>query len=498
MLEHLLKRASPAVGAARFSMSDVLRDPSLQRAARRELEGSGPGNGGGGAAAAPADGDALCLDAGAGHDGEVGRQRAAVRELDEAVAAESRVNRGMGALLCERLESSRKALEGLAKLVGGLSDCQATYSAALEAAAKLPLAGDCDGASLRPAAAALLDLPRAMGAAHGRVALLLKGLGEGVKGLLREYTAACKEIRGGAATVQRGIETGRRQLAAAFTDHKTACEAFDAASGRAVPRSKVIRAPEQDPWATEGRLVREHRALQGWQNKERAFLKESFARVQTLEAQRVKLTQDVAASMADGYARALGPLPGAAAALAPAASRIDGEAELAELHRVALDAASAAEALAARQAVSIDAASADLFCSPEILRQGPMEIWDPCGSAWRAAHCVLTRAGFLHWFAGMEEAAPLDVLNLCRCQFEQGKAPVFNLLESAPGAVSWLSGRSRKVTFQAPSVDECCEWAIALREAIALALTGGSSSSGGSSSTHGTMPRRAAGSAAAV
>jgi hypothetical protein len=36
---------------------------------------------------------------------------------------------------------------------------------------------------------------------------------------------------------------------------------------------------------------------------------------------------------------------------------------------------------------------------------------------------------------------------------------VFNLLEAGGGAVSWLSGRSRKVTFQAPTVEECCEWA---------------------------------------
>jgi hypothetical protein len=90
------------------------------------------------------------------------------------------------------------------------------------------------------------------------------------------------------------------------------------------------------------------------QDKERAFLKESFARVQDLEAQRVRLTQAVAASLSDGYARALAPLPEAAAALAPAISGIDGEAELAELHRVALDTGSAAEALAARQAHAIE------------------------------------------------------------------------------------------------------------------------------------------------
>ncbi|KIZ03239.1 hypothetical protein MNEG_4722 [Monoraphidium neglectum] len=483
-LEQLLRKASPAVGATRFKVTDVLRDMSLQRAARRELEGSGPDAG---ALSTASDPDALLPGAldGAGHEGEVDRQRAAVRELDGQVAAESRVNRGMAALLLERLDSSRRALEGLAKLVGGMADCQAAYSAALEAAARLPLAGDCDGASMRPAMAALVALPQAMGAAHGQVALLLRGLAEGVRALHREYQTACREIRGGAATVQRGIESGRRQLAAAFLEHKQVCEGFDAAVGKAGPRCKVIRAVEQDPWATEGRLVREHKALQAWQDKERAFLKESFARVQTLEAQRVKSTQAAAQSLSDGYARALAPLPGAAAALAPAISGIDGEAELAELHRVALDTGSAAEALAARQASAIDDASSDLFCSPEILRQGPMEVWDARRGEWRGAHCVLTRAGFLHWFASMEDAAPLDVLNLGRCQFEQGKAPVFNLVELSGGAVSsWLGGRSRKATFQAPTVEECCEWAIALREAIALAVNGSGGGGGGGIGAH--------------
>jgi hypothetical protein len=94
--------------------------------------------------------------------------------------------------------------------------------------------------------------------------------------------------------------------------------------------------------------------------------------------------------------------------------------------------------------------------------------------AWRRAHCVLTRAGFLHAFASMDAAAPIDMLSLHRCQFEAGEAPVFNLFEAGAGAVpSWLGGRGRKVTFKAPTVEECCEWAIALREAIALAVDGG-------------------------
>jgi hypothetical protein len=149
----------------------------------------------------------------------------------------------------------------------------------------------------------------------------------------------------------------------------------------------------------------------------------------------VRLTQAVAASLSDGYARALAPLPETAAALAPAISGIDGEAELAELHRVALDTGSAAEALAARQATAIEDASSDLFCSPEILRQGQMRVWDGRGDgrgggsgggatagSWADAHCVLTRAGFLHWFKSMDDPEPLDVLNLGRGVDRGGRA----------------------------------------------------------------------------
>lgn len=64
--------------------------------------------------------------------------------------------------------------------------------------------------------------------------------------------------------VQKGIEAGRRQLAQAFVEHKTVCEAFDATIGER-PRGRFGRGPDQDPWATEGRLVQEHKALRSWQ-----------------------------------------------------------------------------------------------------------------------------------------------------------------------------------------------------------------------------------------
>lgn len=85
-------------------------------------------------------------------------------------------------------------------------------------------------------------------------------------------------------------------------------------------------------------------------------------------------------------------------------------------------------------------------------------------------------------------------LALARCAFEAGKAPRFNIVEaprtssassssggkgsgwfnamnamSAMALAAATSLRPRRLEFQAASVEECCEWAIAVREAIAVA-----------------------------
>lgn len=73
------------------------------------------------------------------------------------------------------------------------------------------------------------------------------------------------------------------------------------------------------------------------------------------------------------------------------------------------------KALAERQAEAVSSVSQELFCSPEIIRQGPMDMWQSKNSTWVSAHFVLTRAGFLHWFKSMEDVVPQDTpLNLCR------------------------------------------------------------------------------------
>ena len=107
-------------------------------------------------------------------------------------------------------------------------------------------------------------------------------------------------------------------------------------------------------------------------------------------------------------------------------------------------------------------------------RQGGLALQDASGT-WNECHCVLTKAGRLHWFADVGSVGRKGGLAvLGRCQFEQGDAPAFNLVEqTGPPIAKTLAvlggmGRLRCLAFKAASVEECCEWAIALREAIAV------------------------------
>lgn len=140
------------------------------------------------------------------------------------------------------------------------------------------------------------------------------------------------------------------------------------------------------------------------------------------------------------------------------------------------DTRAASSQLASRQADALEDVVQELFCSPEITRQGEMERWDPRTSTWSRRHFVLTRAGYLHCYERMSDAAKCDVLKLSRCEVEQGEAPVINLIEG--GIASWLTRGSRKLVLKASSVEEYCEWALALREAIAVATNKRGSAAG--------------------
>ncbi|WIA39345.1 hypothetical protein OEZ86_005457 [Tetradesmus obliquus] len=524
-------------------MEEFLKNKSaLATAARREL------GGGSGTPAADMDDDVgSCLE-GSGHEAELARQGEHLSSLLQGVGEECKVNRELAGLLAERLDSSRKALECLLRLVTCLMEAEAAYSSAMSAAAKAaaagPLAAPADSGGLAAAVEGLVQLPAAAAAGHRQLYLDLQTLVEAVRALWRKYNAAAKELKNSVSTAQRQIDSSCKQLQHCLSEHRAACEAFDAvvvwqstgharssssssdaahhqqqqhrrgnssssveavgdawtgaagmavaalhlaagssSGGSGVLRPRFAAAPTRDPWASEGKLAAEQAALQKWQDQERELLQRGFDSLQALEQERVAALMQAGQALAESYSSAVAGMPAAAAMLQGMLGGLGdaGEAGVQHLAQVAADMRATSEQLAARQAEAVCVVSQELFCSPEIIRQGAMELWQPKSSSWAGAHFVLTRAGFLHWFASMEDVTPLEPpLNLCRCSFEAGAAPVFHLVEAGSGG--WLVGRgSRKITLQASSVEECCEWAIALREAIALASsTGAAAASSGS------------------
>ena len=107
---------------------------------------------------------------GSAHEAELARQAAHVASLLERVSDESRVNKELAALLGERLDSGRRALESLLQLLVCLADAEASYSSAMGAAAKAaaagPLAAPADSGGLAAAVEALVSLPAEAAAAH--------------------------------------------------------------------------------------------------------------------------------------------------------------------------------------------------------------------------------------------------------------------------------------------------------------------------------------------
>jgi hypothetical protein len=316
----------------RFSYEhDIARNPRLARAARAEIDAasghaspasSGSGRGAPGGAAA---GGAPFFE----HDGEIKRQAAAVRALVGDVEKESSINLGMGALLLGRLQSGRAAAERLLSVLQAFASAEAAYGRAMDAVAKISLAGDADGASLRAAVDAFSGLPMAAGAAHAAVAAALAGAVRAVQAVLADLRAACEEVEHGAQGAARGVDAARKGLKAALAAHHDACRAFDAAvaerqrqraggggggGGGSAARQRGL---DSDPWVAEGRLVEAQAAVQAAQTQQRRYLAVAFRRVGVLERRRVDAVRAALAAFTAAYRAAGLPQPQVGALACP-------------------------------------------------------------------------------------------------------------------------------------------------------------------------------------
>lgn len=172
-----------------------------------------------------------------------------------------------------------------------------------------------------------------------------------------------------------------------------------------------------------------------------------------------------------------------AVAAATALAEVDCEADLEAFSAVAEDSMRNGDALSSRQAEMVDHLWRELLGSAEIVRQGDVQLLDQGRGGWRNGYAVLTRAGFLHWFPARQQdgsegvqpsawgadGGPTCSLNLARCEFEQGEAPCWRLIEGSSGGLNgWLAGKGAAQTLRTKDVEACMDWTADVREVIAV------------------------------
>ncbi|KAL4422671.1 hypothetical protein ABPG75_008868 [Micractinium tetrahymenae] len=509
-------------------MQDIARNPEIARAARRALSSSrgldftGPGGGDAGdqGPSGAAGGSSTVV-----HHLQVGHEldslTAVIDQLDGDAGEESRLNQEMAGLTLGRLQSGRAAAERTLGVLQAFAAAESAYARAMSAVAKLSLCSEADGPSLRAAMEQFSDLPMMMGTSHSSVSERLQEAIRGMQALVNDLRAACDEVVHGAARAKREVEAARQGLKAALRSHHEACAALEAACAARSRQGGRGKGVESDPWLTEGCLVEQQVRLQRAQHVERQYLAKAFQRVGDLERRRAAVAQASLGTFIRIYRSAVVPIQEIADDLQELLSQIDAESDLDAFTQTAASSVHSADALSARQREAVDQMCSELLGSGEILRQGSMERWNSASSKWRAGHLVLTRAGFLHFFLPESAAAkaaalaagsssgggnsggssnggqgkgssgslrsspsggqlpwggadswspPLESINLSRCSFEQGEAPVFRIIEAGAGALggfALFSGRPRTQTLRTAGVEECMDWAISIRETIA-------------------------------
>lgn len=466
------------------------------------------------------------------HQAEIDRQNACVKLVDEDTAKESEINAGLSQILLQKLSSSRQACERLLAALTGIASAELAYSKALLAASKVSLVGNCDGITIRNAMHELSALPSAIGEERGALGQQLQQSLVPLHMLLQSLRRASEEVIHATSKAQGLVESSRRALRVAMAIHGEACRAFDEAitstattSTTTSPSSVVVLSQvDKDPWLTEGRMVSIQVGLHRAQRNQRSYLAAAFQRVAALERSRVSCVKKVMKTVLDAYeACSFGGTNStsmSASSIIPGLRMLqiamDCDGDMDGFTQISAQSCASADALSARQAEALGILYRDWTTSPEILKQGHMEIYveninnyyyyGGGRGKWQPVRCILTRAGVLHWAkptlvsdqedrlrssenydnddtninkSGEGDSSRTNTtrtssgggvvqgsMSLARASFDAGEAPIFRLVETSGG---FFGGKSTKVTLRAPSTEECMQWAIDLREVIAAA-----------------------------
>eukprot|EP00193_Tetraselmis_chui_P009258 CAMPEP_0177756620 /NCGR_PEP_ID=MMETSP0491_2-20121128/3206_1 /TAXON_ID=63592 /ORGANISM="Tetraselmis chuii, Strain PLY429" /LENGTH=645 /DNA_ID=CAMNT_0019272215 /DNA_START=222 /DNA_END=2157 /DNA_ORIENTATION=- len=453
----------------KISFAAVAKSHELAKAAKMELHFGTSPDGRGPSFPEHEDGQSSLL----AHELDVQRQYSVMHAVKEDAATESRLVREMLSLVVDRLKTgmafelvvdrlktAMASCAAYAVMFGEMASAEAYYSKRLEsvgADARKPVMAAVGPHSLQDAQQdVILQLPLLVARAHSQMRELLKQDADAFKALEQKFTSALRTITTDASLLADAVQVAMRGLHSAFEAHKSACKSADCLVQENQGSGKPVQL-EHDPWVTESSLANAHTHLRTCLQEERCCMDEAFDQLKHLELERTALMSRVSQGCFSYYETSASTVLAHATDLAAAARGIVVEPELEKLMNAVEQAVETSKELAARQADNLESVATELFCSPEILRQGAMELWDGGSVEWVEYHFVLTRSGFLHWFPSTDEMSPIDGMNLGRCSMEAGEAPIFNVHEDGHGP--WYAHKKpRKITFKAQDIDDCCEW----------------------------------------
>lgn len=475
-------------------LEDIARNPRLAEAARLELELDGiSGNSSPGAPFSSRSMGSASGQTNLGmqtsntsggvtyfaHSNEVERQAALIMELDAEAVQESKINQGMATVMLGRLSSGKAAAERVLSVLQAFASAEAAYARAMDALARVALPGEADGGTMRAAMCEFSALPASLGSLHSGVAEALSPIIRAVQTVVVELRSTSEDISTGARSAQKKVDAARKGMKSALAAHRDACKAFDATLvDQGQSSSYRSRPVDADPWIAEGRLVEKQAALQAAQTYQRRYLAGAFRRAGELERRRIEITcTALTALMELPRTTSLPEVATAWENLSAALSAVDREGDLEAFSAVAQNSVRNGDALSTRQAELVDHLWVELNTSAEIVRQGEVQRFDSAKDEWRPGYAVLTRAGFLHWFnatghgqgtgAWTPVGGPVSSLNLARCEFEQGYAPAWRLIDSGSGGLnSWLGVNRTSLSLRTTGVEACMDWAADLRELI--------------------------------
>lgn len=260
------------------------------------------------------------------------------------------------------------------------------------------------------------------------------------------------------------VRSKRSALSKSKSRHQIAYKQMESISEH---RSNSIRMID-DPWLTEGQVAHDYTQLISGQVNLKKALASAYEKVAEVETQRLQTAKNVISSLVQSYGTVIDDcvIP-FVTDINKALVVVNEEEEVLDLKKSKRNSQISEQALRMQYSDQETTKVGELFTSPDIIRQGPLQVLDEETRAWVNARFVLTKAG-LYWFLNENNGPrPDDYLALARTSIEQAKAPGLKLVQDGTSYFSW----KRAVILRASSIDEYCEWAIALREAI-QAITG--------------------------